>query len=384
MEQPTRDWLSPLGTHRRHIDVAPVVELVGDARIVALGEGAHNIEDFHQVRNDLLRALVTGLGFSAVVMESGFAEGLAVDAYVQGGDGTAETVARRGISYRFGECVPAMEQLTWLRAHNASVDETVHWYGMDLPGDSTSPEPALRACLSRIPTKPGDEDLLRLASLGRRARAAARWAAMSSADRDRLYGGIGDVVQRTLADGDAPARHCAAALVAFVAESRWSPERDEGSPYPRDAFMAETVRWVAHRHERVLVCAHNAHVQRSPIDGRPMLGAMLATVLGEDLRVIGQTYGAGPEVRITERSARPFDWDVELVDHEVPPGSLELLVEGALDAGDGPPAYLVRPDSVEGELAADVAGAFDVVVHHRRVRQVPGAFERLRQDLEDE
>ncbi len=57
-----------------------VRDLVGDARVVALGEGAHNITEFHEFRDRLFRLLVRDLGFSALVTESGFAEGLAVDA----------------------------------------------------------------------------------------------------------------------------------------------------------------------------------------------------------------------------------------------------------------------------------------------------------------
>lgn len=383
------DWLHPLRIdHRRHVDVTPMVDLVGDAKVVALGEGAHNIEEFLQVRNSLMRALVTECAFTAVVMESGFAEGLAVDAYVQGGPGEADQVARESISYRFGESAPAAEQLTWMREHNASDESArtpVHWYGMDLPGDSTSPEPALRACLSRIAPAAGDEELLRLVDLGRRARAAARWAALSPADRERIYAGIDDVVRRAQAEGDAPTRHCAAALLAFVTESRWTPESDDGTPYPRDAFMADTVRWVMQRHERVLVCAHNGHVQRTLLEGRPMLGHLLAADLGSSLLVIGQTYGAGPQVHIRERSDVPFDWDVELRERELPAGSLESLVEAEIEASAadaaGVPAYLVRPGTLGVGLPSELAGAFDAAVHHRRVRQVPGAFERLREDV---
>jgi erythromycin esterase-like protein len=382
------DWLYPLRSdHRRHVDVTPLIDLVGDAKVVALGEAAHNIEDFLQVRNDLLRVLVTQCGFTAVVMESGFAEGLAVDAYVQGGAGDADRVARESIGYRFGECAPAVEQLTWMREHNASdhgAHAPVHWYGMDLPGDSTSPEPALRACLSRIAPAAGDLELLRRSSIGRRARAAAKWGALPSADRERIYAGIDDVVRRAQVEGDAITRHCATALLAFVAETRWTSVPDDREAYPRDAFMADTVRWVLQRHERVLVCAHNGHLQRALQDGRPMLGHLLAAELGSRLLVIGQTYGAGPEVHIRERSDRAFDWDVELREREPAVGSLESLVEGELAASSADPgrvpAYVVRPDRGPA-MPMDVTGAFDAVVHHRRVRQVPGAFERLREDV---
>lgn len=377
-------WLRALGADPGSpTDLQPVIHLIDDARVVALGEAAHNITEFLLLRNELLR-LLADLGFTAIVTESGFAEALTVDAFVQGGSGDAATVAREAISYRFGECAPAVEQLEWLREHNRCRADSaaVHWYGMDLPGDSTSPEPALRACLSRIAPAPGDDELLRLADLGRRSRAAVRFEALSSAGRDTLYHGIDDVIHRAATDGDPVARHCANALAAFVAQSRWPSAAGDAAVHPRDAFMADTVRWVLERHERVLVCAHNAHVQRSPLDGRPMLGGLLSDRLGRDLRVIGQTYGAGPEVHVLERSDRPFDWEVELVERQLSPGSLEHIIEHELADRCDASAYLVLPQAIGAELRDGSADAFDAVVHHRRVHQVPGAFERLREDLE--
>jgi len=380
--QRSTDWLRTMGEdHRSYTDLRPVVALLGQARVVALGEGAHNIEEMLGVRNHLMRLLVAEHGFTAVVMESGLAEGLAVDAFVHGGAGEATDVARESISYRFGECAPAVEQLTWLRAHNDGLPEPgrAHWWGMDLPGDSTSPEPALRACLARLPAEPGDDELLRLADLDRRSRAAIRWQALGDAERRRVYDGIDDVVRRADAHGDAVTRQCAASLVAFAAETRWSVATDDGGAYPRDVFMAQAVRWLLDRHERILVCAHNAHVRRTSLDGRPMMGQLLAEDLGDDLRVIGQTYGAGPEVRYRDRSERPFDWEVDLVARELAPGSLEQVVEDAVADQPGGATYLVVPGLHPGLPDGE---AFDAVIHHRRVRQVPGAFDRLREDLE--
>lgn len=363
-------------------DTASVVDLVHGARVVALGEGAHNIENFLDIRNWLLHLLVTQLGFTAIVTESGFAEGLAVDDFVMGGPGDPMTVARHAISYRFGECTPAVEQLRWMRRHNTNrgARNPVHWYGMDLPGDSTSPQEALRVCLARIPAASGDDDLLRRADFGRRAQASARWAALPGDERDRLYAGIADVVRRTLAQGDTVARHCARSLVAFVEESRCAS--DDGAMWARDAFMAETVLWALERHDRILMCAHNAHVRRTPQDGRPMAGSALSGYLGAEFRSIGQTYGAGPEVRFRNRSDRAFDWDVELIEHHPAPGTLAFELERTF-ADSSAPEHIIASADLPSSLSEEATRAFDAVIHHRRVRHVAGAFARLREDVAD-
>lgn len=381
-------------------DARTVRDLVGDARVVAVGEGAHNVPEFYLLKDRLFRILVRELGFSAFVMESGFAEGLAVDAWVHGGAGQVEAVARDGITYRFGECEPMRRQLRWMRRRNsrgrAGGRGKVSFYGMDLPGSSTSPGPAVRVCLDRMPSRPGDEELLRLSDLGGRTEAAVRYAAMPADGRARLLAGLRDLASRALRLDDPVLRRCAASLQTFAEEAESAEEGAEGAPsdepYPRERFMAETVEWVLEREERVVVSAHNAHVRRSPFHGRPTLGGLLAPSLGAGLVVIGTTYGRGPEVRFTQRSTRPFDCDVSLGTRTLTPGCVETPLDRL-----GPPVTVVdlrrAPgelfDGVDGTLANggldpvdDFPAAYDALIHVRRVGRVPGAFERLRAEFE--
>ncbi|NUW34520.1 erythromycin esterase family protein [Nonomuraea sp. SMC257] len=359
-------------------------DLADDARVVALGEGAHNITQFYELKDELFRLLVEEHGFTAFVMESGFAEGLAVNAWVHGGPGEVETVARDGITYRFGECEPMRRQLTWMREWNAANPAKVSFYGMDLPGSSTSPGPAVRACLDRLAALPGDEELRRLSDLGGRTEAAIRYRAMPAAERARLLDGLRDLVERAAEHDDGVVRRCGASIAAFLAEL----DLDETGPYPRDVFMAETVRWILEREERIVVSAHNAHVRRTPLHGRPMLGGLL----GADAVVIGMTYGSGPEVRFTQRSPRPFDCEVSLHERILPPNAIESRLErlgppvAAVDLRRAPAGLF---DGVDGTLAAggldpvdDFPAAYDALVHVRRVTRVPGAFERLRAEFE--
>ncbi|GAA3114108.1 erythromycin esterase family protein [Streptosporangium carneum] len=369
-------------------DLETVRDLVGDARVVALGEGAHNITEFYGLKDRLFRILVRELGFTGFVMESGFAEGLAVNEWIHGGAGQVEAVARDGITYRFGECEPMRRQLRWMRRWNSESPTKVNFYGMDLPGSSTSPGPAVRACLARMPRLPGDEELLRLSDLGGRTEAAVRYGAMPVADRARLLEGLRELGERALLFGDEVVRRCAASLHAFVEELDAPP----AGPYPREAFMAETVSWILEREQRVVVSAHNAHVRRSPFLDRPTMGGLLAPSLGADLVVVGMTYGSGPEVRFTQRSPRPFDCDVSLGTRTLPSNCIESRLDRI-----GPPAAVVDLHRAPSELLDGVAGtlanggldpvedfpaAYDALVHLRQVTRVPGAFERLRAEFE--
>ncbi|MFI6498024.1 erythromycin esterase family protein [Nonomuraea typhae] len=395
-------------------------DLAGDARVVALGEGAHNITEFYELKDELFRLLVEEHGFTAFVMESGFAEGLEVDAWIHGGPGEVEDVARDGITYRFGECEPMRRQLTWMRRWNAASPAKVSFYGMDLPGSSTSPGPAVRACLDRLPALPGDEELRRISDLGGRTEAAIRYQGMPAARRARLLTLLRDLVERTAAQDDVIVHRCGASIQAFLAEL----DTPQAGPYPREVFMADTVRWILEREERIVVSAHNAHVRRTPLHGRPTLGGLLgespaigespviggspvvgrspaiggspvvgrSPAIGGSPVVVGMTYGAGPEVRFTQRSPRPFDCEVSLHERTLPANAVESRLErlgGPVAVADLRHAPAGLFDGVDGTLAAggldpvdDFPAAYDALIHFRRVTRVPGAFERLRAEFD--
>jgi len=365
--------------------------LIGDARVVALGEAAHGIVEFTALGDALLRELVSRHGVTAFVMESGFAEGLLIDEWIHGGPGEVEEIARLGITYGFGWTEGIRRQLTWMRDWNAAGGD-LRFYGMDLPGSATSPGAAVAVCLARITPRRGDEELLRLADLGGRTEAAVAYAEMSDTARSALIASLRELIARVRAESDEVALRCADSIEAFLAELDW---RCESGPYPRESFMARMVSWIAAREERILVYAHDTHLRRTPLEGREWLGALLAREFGDRMRVIGTTYGSGPVVVFTDRSARPYDCDVELRERGPGEGTIERMLERMLGDGDGLFVDLRAAEaadfaSANGMLASgrleavdDLPATFDALIHLSRVQAAPGAFERLRDEFDD-
>lgn len=261
----------------------------------------------------------------------------------------------------------------------------------------------MRVCLARVPRRAGDGALQRLADLGGRTEAAIAYARMSDAERAELADGIRALIERVEScSGDPVARRAAASLDAFLAELGFDPTAEpRTASFPRERFMADTVQWIAERCGRTVVLAHNAHLRRTPLHGRPALGTLLERKLGDAYRVIATSYASGPAVRFTQRSPRPFDCDVALEHRDAPPGSVEAAIERflpeeepgaalldlrALPGGD--PALASAVAASQGILAGgeldpvdDFPAAFDAIVHLRRAHPVAGAFERLAAEL---
>ncbi|MGI8312740.1 erythromycin esterase family protein [Saccharopolyspora hattusasensis] len=381
-------------------DLDVLREIIGDARVVCIGESAHYTSEFYRLKDRIMRFLVSNLGFTVFAMESGFPEGLAVDEWVLGGPGDLETTARHGITYRFGECAEIHAQLQWMRERNSAFpSQRVRFCGMDFPGASTSPGPAVRACLARIPGHRGDHELIELSNLGEHAEAAARYEQLPAQDRGRLHEGIADLVDRVATHGDEVAIRCVAPLRDLLAQLDHSlaPARN-----PRDEFMSSTVRWLLDHEPRIVVSAHNKHVQRipskstgspeMPVEAIPTMGSLLADDIGADMVVIGTTYGSGHTLHAAPRGPRPFDWDVSVRLLNPPRTTIDALMDEVdaplhvVDLRHLPTDQLSEVDSMLGfdqpVHIGDFTQAFDALIHVRKVSLVPGALRRLRDDIE--
>ena len=56
--------------------LAPLLTIVGDARVVAVGEGAHFVSEYWTLRHQIIRLLHERAGFDFVAMEFGVGEAL--------------------------------------------------------------------------------------------------------------------------------------------------------------------------------------------------------------------------------------------------------------------------------------------------------------------
>src|SRR5262249_22806870 len=66
-------------------DLEPLKKLIGDARIVSLGESTHGTREHFQMKHRLLEYLVTQMGFTHFALEANMTEAFKVHEYVLNG-----------------------------------------------------------------------------------------------------------------------------------------------------------------------------------------------------------------------------------------------------------------------------------------------------------
>ncbi len=359
-------------------DLEPMLDIVGDARVVAVGESMHRVHEFLALRHRIFRFLVRRAGFTTLVMESGLPEGLRVDDWLREGTGGLRAALSAGITYRFGACEEMLDQLTWMRQRNAGGEHPVRFAGMDVPDSSASAFPGVVAALELLdradPAYAAHvrQEVLPLfdylpedrTGLAQSATAIQAYLALDADLQRRLSSAIGDLVARMRArrtdmrllapaarvDEAIRAAESARAADDFLHAMTSGPTRTWPAANIRDAWMAESVERLLDREPRILVAAANGHVQRTPFSAPPFvpepmatMGGHLSAALGDDLVVIGTAFGGGEA------------W-LHRPDPEDPPGHSRPFVQ---------PLAPLREDSVDAAIAR--TGTGDVLIDLRRL-----------------
>ncbi len=364
-------------------DHDPLLDLVGDRRVVLLGEGSHGTHEFYAARADITRRLVEERGFDAVAIEGDWPDSDRVHCYVARRAG-ADASGRDALGgfRRFPRWMwrnaDALGLVEWLRTYNAghgrADGRAVGFYGLDLYSLHASIDEVLRY-LEDV-----DPDAAR--------RARARYACFEHYGEDpQEYGYLAsagetcedavvqqlvelrrrapDLVERDAAD-EGPAADDTLLDDFFSAEMNAHLVLDAERYYRamfrgrnaswnlRDTHMADTLdALLAHlrgrgRAGKVVVWAHNSHLgdaraTEMGAGGELNLGQLVRERHGHDALLVGFTTHDG-----TVTAAH--DWGDEPETMRVTP-SLERSVERALhDTGH---ARCVVP--LAGSAAADAA-----------------------------
>ncbi|WP_250029641.1 erythromycin esterase family protein [Paractinoplanes maris] len=348
------------------IDLESLAERIGNARVVAIGESAHFVREYHVLRKVLIEFLHQRLGFTTVAFESGFSEGLAVRDWMRDGAGEPP---EDGMTYRFARCAE-MRDLLWMMKQRG-----LGYWGLDLPGDLGSMGPALDH-LDRLPGAPRQtlSDVRRLVAKFASAYTIPAFSAyreMALVDRDALTLALAELSARFAATPGsltAVARHELRLITLLDQMLRAQAAAVDGSPEHarlniRDGAMARTAEWILDRTPgKVIIAAANSHIQRRH-PAFDVLGTHLSALLGDDYVAIGVTCEGGRVA--TRRLAPDAPAMAKTVEVELEPpveGSIEAAIAGGRPTIADPGRFGAdRIRLLETYAEGPVAEAFDLV-----------------------
>ncbi len=98
-------------------DLEPLRAMIGDARIVALGEATHGTHEFFAMKHRMLRFLVEEMGFDTFAMEANWPEADLINDFVNGVPGDPAQLLRR-LGFWTWNTQEVLDLIGWMRRHN--------------------------------------------------------------------------------------------------------------------------------------------------------------------------------------------------------------------------------------------------------------------------
>jgi protein-L-isoaspartate(D-aspartate) O-methyltransferase len=133
-----REQAQPFGRIEGH-DLGALLERIGDARLVLIGEASHGTSEFYRMRAEITKELCRSRGFDLVAVEADWPDAHAVNRWVQDQPRTPDDTGRMRPFQRFPTWMwrnhETLAFVEWLRAHNAKLRGDrlpVAFYGLDL------------------------------------------------------------------------------------------------------------------------------------------------------------------------------------------------------------------------------------------------------------
>jgi erythromycin esterase len=335
-------WLKEYAVHLNTIapgsgfdDMQPLKALIGDARIVALGEASHCNGSFSRAKHRMVEFLVEEMDFTVFAIEAPFPGALELNDYILTGEGDPER-ALGALVYAAWNTEEILAMIKWMRQFNSTHKKKVKFYGFDVRVAGGS----AKAVYNYLRKIDGTNDYDKLLS-----NMINPWTAQQfrQSPREEKYSAKEEIEslitylenkepvlnQKTPSEQEIQehkqwslvVQH-ARVLLQYIEFRSLLPNRSKATDF-RDKGMAENVRWLVEYEKgaKIILWAANAHIMATP--GSGCMGAYLRRTYGNDMVVFGLMSGgksAGPSPDNTDQG------------YGAPTGSVQaLLTEAGLD-----------------------------------------------------
>jgi erythromycin esterase len=137
-DQAVTDWikahavrLTTVEARNGFADMQGLRKIVGNARIVSLGEATHGTREFFQLKHRMMEFLASEMGFTIFSIEANMPEAYRLNDYVLNGAGDPAALLR-GMYFWTWNTEEVLDMIKWMREFNASGKGRVQFTGFDM------------------------------------------------------------------------------------------------------------------------------------------------------------------------------------------------------------------------------------------------------------
>lgn len=279
-------------------DLNYLKSIVGDARIVALGEGTHGTSEFFKMKHRITKYLAEEMGFSIFAIEANMPEAKAVNDYIMTGAGDPKK-ALAGMYFWTWNTQEVLDMIEWMKQYNSSGKGKIEFYGFDMQ----YPAIAAKNVLNFIKKydneyfSKADENYKKVTSLSEE-RSKSR-TALSNEKTEPVFNSANDVYNYLTAKLKQYEMAAPKDTVEWAIQNAGIVKQCIGSYLPgnptRDECMAYNTSWIldhSPKGTKIVLWAHNGHVQKEESAYKSM-GTFLNEKYGKEMVVFGFGFHEG-------------------------------------------------------------------------------------------
>lgn len=276
-------------------DLEPLKDVIGDARIVALGEATHGTREFFLMKHRLLEFLVQEMGFNVFAIEANWPESNLVNDYVQSGAGDPAQ-RLRGIYFWTWNTQEVLDMILWMRSHNENPGDApqVSFVGFDAQYAHVAMDNVLEY-LEQVDPASVEQASASYACLDGYQFKMYEYSELPVSDQAACREGLQavyDLVQASQGDSEARAQALQNARVVLQVEDI----SGDGGYAARDRYMADNLAWLLEQagpDAKIVLWAHNDHIALTNATGDKAMGGYLHEMYGDEMLVVGFTFYQG-------------------------------------------------------------------------------------------
>jgi erythromycin esterase len=313
-------------------DMQPLAKIVGNARIVALGEATHGTREFFQLKHRMIEFLATQKGFTIFSIEANMPEAYRLNDFVLNGTGDPKQLLK-GMHFWTWDTEEFLDMILWMREFNRSGKGRIEFTGFDMQNPNASMD-IVRSFVtehnpSYLDTLNGtysDVVVIRKAEVGK---ASSAEQAQRSIDKKQVAQACAAILEKLQSNRGTLLKS------ASVWDVDWAIHNAElvvqyvqlqAGEQSRDQSMAENVEWIADHNPgaKIILWAANGHVRYVKFPDFTPMGRYLHERFGNQMINFGFSFNQG-SFRAIGTGRIPSEFTVA----PLPEGSLDRTLASA-------------------------------------------------------
>jgi erythromycin esterase len=307
-------------------ELQPLRTIIGNSRIVALGEFSHGSHEVFRMKHRLVEFLTTEMGFNIFSLETNMPEASGLNDYVLYGKGDPEALLKTGDG--IWNTQEFLEMVNWMRKINSDGLEKIQFTGFDMQYISGALKVLEKFSYKHDNVLKSRIDSIKNAfSRGQLIGPQNPESIQDNSRRESIYE-LALKINKTSKEIVRFFENNKSSITRSVKESEYqwlmqnanimvqsSLTGSKNRMTIRDSCMAENVTWLLNSRPdaKIILWAHNRHINKEP----GMLGGFLSKKYGNDYFNIGFISNSGTF------TASTADGIKSIIMEESKPGSIE-------------------------------------------------------------